>query len=191
MFRENKNNLSTISSTSTIDSLTNNNTTNNTSTSNNGNMELIYENVPQRHVIKTQNRSNNSRLGGVVVPPGQVVTNGTEKKDDPKRLTQSIAAIAAQRRATQHHKDLMLELGQDGDHSSSPPASQSPNRVYNPNTSKDDTAAGSKGKKKKVKIKEVVQYKLPDDNSYQSLNNGASGANEDDYELVTFHFNYY
>lgn len=192
MFRENKNNLSTISSTSTTDSQMNN-TTNNTAS----NMELIYENVPQRHLIKTQNRIPNSRAGAggtgvVVVPPGQILvggSNGQYSEDEAKRLTQSIAAIAAQRKATQHHKDLMLELGQVNSYSNSqqlsPANSNSPNnRQYNPNlkTSNGDENANNHklGQKKKVKIKEIVQYKLPDD-SYQ--NN--SGLYDEDYELVS------
>lgn len=174
MFRENKNNLSTISSTSTNDSQ-------------NNNMELIYENVPQRHLIKTQGRVPNSKAGNILLPPGQVIpaNNNTVANGDAKRLTQSIAAIAAQRKATQHHKDLMQELGHGKNDSSS--TSNSPNRLYNPNLKSSNEngldASGAKANKKKVKIKEIVQYKLPDD--------GYPSANElDDYELVITHLYY-
>lgn len=173
-------------------------------------MELIYENVPQRHVIRATNRTTNSRLGGgggvgtggvLVVPPGQVVLGGSTindrrstvtissnnssnnnsshnssgGEDEHKRLTQNIAAVAAQRRATQHHKDLMLELGELAN--TPPPNSTSPNRVYNPQAGnlKDDAKSN---KKKKVKIKEIVQYKLPDEAEYQKT------PYDDDYELV-------
>ncbi len=103
-----------------------------------------------------------------------------------KRLTQGIAAIAAQRKAYQHHRELMQELGH---HEAkvllrlkSPTLKQQQqqqieeNRLIEPINQTENSVLndGLNSKtKKQVKIKEIVQYKLPDDedNNYSTVKN--------------------
>lgn len=198
-----KNNISMLSS-STTDSNT---------------MEVIFENntsVNNKNLIQTRKNgvlnANNSLIN--IVPPGQVILNSTKTNSfdqlntklnsdksnsnlelndsNAKRLTQSIAAIAAQRKAYQHHRELMQELGhheakvvlrlkspprQDDNEALTPSRLNYSNNINN-NTSKEDKyddlfekknsilTDGSNKMKKQVKIKEIVQYKLPDDEDF-------------------------
>jgi hypothetical protein len=178
------------------------------SSTNDSNMEIILENVPaitNKQLIKAAPRATNKYNANnghyyfnnnITVPPGQIIpytnvninNNGNKGETSAKRLTQGIVAIAAQRKASQHHRQLMQELYDD-------------NRDYQDNdkiltTSRlanHDQINGSKTKysnemnelnekknslltdgsinnngnntkaKKQVKIQEIVQFKLPDD----------------------------
>lgn len=197
-----KNNISMLSS-STTDSNTMEVIIENNSNVNNRNLISTRK---QNGVLN----ANNSLLN--IVPPGQVVpinnnttttikTNSFEQinaaaklqadsqpsadltDSNAKRLTQGIAAIAAQRKAYQHHRELMQELGH---HEAkvllrlkSPTLKQQQqqieeNRLIEPINQTENSVLndGLNSKtKKQVKIKEIVQYKLPDDedNNYSTV----------------------
>jgi hypothetical protein len=201
-----KNNISMLSS-STTDSNTMEVIIENNSNVNNRNLISTRK---QNGVLN----GNNSLLN--IVPPGQVVpisnttttttikTNSFEQinaaaklqadsqpsadltDSNAKRLTQGIAAIAAQRKAYQHHRELMQELGH---HEAkvllrlkSPTLKQQQqqqieeNRLIEPINQTENSVLndGLNSKtKKQVKIKEIVQYKLPDDedNNYSTVKN--------------------
>ncbi|RNA27631.1 Kinesin KIF19, partial [Brachionus plicatilis] len=151
------------------------------STNESNNMEILLENFSaDKQSIKTT--ANNSKNNRPFEPPGHVESPSFRKNEDAKRLTQGIAAKAAQRKAFQHHKDLMHELGhqENSDYSSHNPSlntNLTPSRlarhdqIYGIN---DDLLGEKKNSfltdttnktKKQVKIKEVVEFKLPDDKS--------------------------
>ncbi len=185
------------------------------SSTNDSNMEIILENVPSitnKQLIKAGPRANvaNNKYASLngnynylnnvaTLPPGQIVpyqsvnnvivTKTSEK--NAKRLTQGIVAIAAQRKAYNHHKQLMQELN-DSEPSSHSDEKLTPSRLakhdqvvsppnnkYGARTSNvfdydekknygavlnesNGTSYGGKAKKQ-VKIQEIVQFKLPDD----------------------------
>ena len=181
------------------------------STTDSNAMEVIFENnstANNKNLISTRKNSilnaNNSLLN--IVPPGQVISNSTKTNSfeqmnaaaklqadksnsleltdsNAKRLTQGIAAIAAQRKAYQHHRELMQELGhheakvllrlKSPNNSNSKQADDtgiaSPSRKINDQLDdlfekKNSILTDGRDKaKKQVKIREIVQYKLPDD----------------------------
>lgn len=109
----------------------------------NTNMEIVTENVSNKQLIKGTNipvkgTFNNSKYN-LIEPPGFVDANEPIKINtslnksaaNAKRLTQGIAAIAAQRKASQHHKELMQELGRydNSNHSDSNINSLTPSRL--------------------------------------------------------------
>ena len=207
-----KNNVSMLSS-STTDSNTMEVIIENNSNANNKNLISTRKNG----VLN----ANQSLLN--IVPPGQVISNTTTVNNslktnsfeqmnaaarinadktgsnldisdsNAKRLTQGIAAIAAQRKAYQHHRELMQELGHheakvllrlkspppnlnrhnddnaNGGGASTPTriaklSDQSENKYDDLFEKKNSVLTdGSNKTKKQVKIKEIVQYKLPDD----------------------------
>ena len=173
----------------------NNNISMLSSSTNDSNMEVILENVPStvnKQLINTPPRINGKYgIGNSgIVPPGQVVSNNLslgaknknnnnssgqiDRNSNAKRLTQGIAAIAAQRKASQHHKELMQELGHK---SNSQVELLTTSRLAKhdqalANQNLDDgvfekknsvLTDGSNKAKKQVKIKDIVQFKLPDD----------------------------
>ena len=199
--KDNKNNMSMLSS----------------STTDSNNIEVILEKVPStnfnKQLIATTTPKNinskfdvyNSKNFGIIAPPGQVLNtnntysntssknnsnnnNNNSSNGNAKKLTQGIAAIAAQRKATQHHKELMQELGQNSNSTSNNVASEGltasrlakhDQSLGNPNqiSLQDDhlfekknsvLTDGSNKAKKQVKIKEIVQFKLPSENTYLS-----------------------
>ena len=223
-YRDNKNNSSMLSS-STNDSnmeiiIENNN--------NNNNRQMMGVRQHGKNGVLT---SNNSLMNpSIIIPPGQVVpsynfpsmNNGNNSNNNnganpnmntnAKRLTQNIAAIAAQRKATQHHRDLMQELGQNNPThgpiysygndglTASRLARHDQNTNYGPNnriiddfmplekknsvltdgslsnnyyTSNNNSNNSNNGtkSKKQVKIKDIVHYKLPDEQFQISDNN--------------------
>lgn len=175
--KDNKNNISMLSA-STNDSNANNN------------IEVIIE--------KANNQTNNKQLtaktyntrndGGfnpkATVAPGQVLNINTNQRNQPesKKLTQGIAAIAAQRKANQHHKELMQEMQQTNEGLTVSSLAkhdqlsimfpQNNNNVgmseYLFEKKNSVLTDGSVKAKKQVKIKDIVQYKLPSDNTYLS-----------------------
>ena len=183
--KDNKNNMSMLSS----------------STTDSNNIEVILEKVPSTNnkqlISTTTPKSINTKYdvyNSKIAPPGQVLNsynNSSTKANsnnnsnaNSKKFTQGIAAIAAQRKANQHHKELMQELGQ----------AQNSNNNNNGTTQNDSTLTmsrlakhdqslgggfngsnsmqdehffekknsiltdGSNKAKKQVKIKEMVQY---------------------------------
>ena len=182
------------------------------SSTNDSNMEIILENVPaitNKQLIKAGPRANNNKYNanngnyyfnnGITAPPGQIVpytnvnsnNNGNKGETSAKRLTQGIVAIAAQRKASQHHRQLMQELYDDNKDYQDSDKILTTSRLAN-----HDQINGSKTKnsyeanelnekknslltdvsvnnnnninnnskaKKQVKIQEIVQFKLPDD----------------------------
>ncbi len=167
--------------------------------------EIVVENQAQNSkMIRTPPRgnatnTNNSRNVVVQASPGQIVPYHQpppppqqQQQQEAKRLTQNIAAIAAQRKAKQHHRELMQELmvnGEAGSESNENSLNlQSESLVM---TSKNDenkmlmllekknsTMTDSSNQnyypmtnsptkvKKQVKIKDIVQFKLPDESFY-------------------------
>ncbi|CAF0714801.1 unnamed protein product [Brachionus calyciflorus] len=126
------------------------------STNESNNMEVVLENSPVgKQSIKTNNLKNNA-----------------------KRLTQGIAAKAAQRKAFQHHRELMQELGKSDNNDYNNLTSLTPSRLakhdqaynmlYNDDIYYEKKNSfmtdGSNRAKKQVKIKDIVEFKLPDDN---------------------------
>lgn len=149
-------------------------------------------------------RSSSHSNGGIVAPviqPGQVVpAAGTVAPVEAKRHTQNIAAIAAQRRANKHHRELMQDIFENSSSSDSNHQTNNSNLKnfhsdsfvltssrmngngmdeyggggggrYNLEKKNsvltDGSLPGANGKvKKQVKIRDVVQFKLPDDNHY-------------------------
>lgn len=72
------------------------------SSTNDSNFDVIYENIAAKLANDAMRASNTN-----VAAPG----NKNNKTNKPiKRDTQGIAAVAAQRKASQHHKELMQEL---------------------------------------------------------------------------------
>ena len=180
-----KNNLSILSS-STVDSK---------------DMEVIFENTTtanNKNLISTMNPTRTNLNGknpfvNSIAPPGQVISNQGYKINSrltssnneiinlesnmAKRQTQGIAAIAAQRKAFQHHRELMQELEyetntnkEDLTTSRLATHDQSNEDKYEEFLEKknsvltDNNIIGNKTKKQ-VKIKDIVQYKLPDENA--------------------------
>lgn len=200
-FKDNKNNSSMLSSST-----------------NDSNMEIVIESngtkslAPRHHGKNGVLTSNNALVNtNMIIPPGQVVpsyNNGgtgsnsnSGTNSNPKRLTQSIAAIAAQRKATQHHRDLMQEMGQyqangpiylygnDGltasrlaKHDQSTIKADELGLFEKKNSILTDGSVSnnynyvsnaSNKSKKQVKIKDIVQFKLPEDPESHNNNNGA------------------
>lgn len=183
------NNLSVLSS-STVDSK---------------DMEIIMDpNTNSRGLISTTNPRNTKTNGLVssIVAPGQVMSNqgfklssssfnsinggggGTNPPETniAKRQTQGIAAIAAQRKAFQHHRDLMNEIHGQENHSQ--PQQQNTqnyskdmltssrlarhdihtNEKYEDMYASNPNVNGNNSRvKKQVKIRDIVQYKLPEE----------------------------
>jgi hypothetical protein len=173
----------------------NNNISMLSSSTNDSNMEVILENVPStvnKQLINTPPRINGKYgIGNSgIVPPGQVVSNNLslgaknknnnnssgqiDRNSNAKRLTQGIAAIAAQRKASQHHKELMQELGHKSNsqvellttsrlakHDQALATQTLDDGVFEKKNSV--LTDGSNRAKKQVKIKDIVQFKLPDD----------------------------
>ena len=99
-----------------------------------------------------------------------------------KRQTQGIAAIAAQRKAYQHHRELMQELGQDsgsgngnllaltesrlGKHDL---AGQYEDLFEKKSSAVTDNSGATSKAKKQVKIRDIVQYKLPEEEPVSAL----------------------
>ena len=86
-----------------------------------------------------------------------------------KRQTQSIAAIAAQRKAFQHHRELMQELGQNEKKQELTASRlakhdlEALNELLEKRNSVLTDNSLSLRTKKQVKIRDIVQYKLPDE----------------------------
>lgn len=160
-------------------------------------MEIILENAPSttsKQIIKTNNRAN---LKYNIELPGSIINDGPSRSAvDAKRLTQGIAAIAAQRKASQHHKELMQELGQYNSSEQSdynynqntltPSRLARHDQAFNNTNSNEEniyyekknsfmTDGSYKVAKKQVKIKDIVEFKLPDESVY---------PNEDENNLV-------
>jgi hypothetical protein len=189
--RDNKNNLSMLSNSSTNDSSSNGTEVIDSSNSSNVANQSKGGYNGSRHGVLT---SNNSLMNAnIVLPPGQIIGNnstltyaGLENSDhdddrdrlsekNAKRLTQGIAAVAAQRKASLHHKDLMQELGRQQNNvatlSNNHHTSKVNNDVisyFNDSNSKQNGDNATK-MKKKVKIRDLVQYKTPEDNSRDDL----------------------
>lgn len=163
-----KNNLSMLSS-STVDSK---------------DLEIIVDAPPNRNLISTQYRVN--KLGNQVAPPGQVFASHHKLNSSSytsigpdsniaKRQTQGIAAIAAQRKAFQHHKELMSELGQQEQNAANRQQELTASRLAKhdldamndlfekKNSVLTDNSTVNSRAKKQVKIRDIVQYKLPDE----------------------------
>ncbi len=149
--------------------------------------EIIVENgsptTTHKQMIRTPPRSHAGQSSLVSNQPGQVVVSGqgaTATTGDPeaKRATINIAAVAAQKKAKQHHKELMQELDDSGGNlnlnsflmtsKEERMALEKKNSVLtdgSSNTSSNNNNNNNSNKvKKQVKIKDVVQYKLPDEN---------------------------
>ena len=179
-----------------------NNTSNLSSSSND--TEIIVEgsqSVSNKQTIRTAPRNKTGAGNNFLVnQPGQVVLTGNgvnqQQQQPEKRLTHNIAAIAAQRKAKQHHKELMQELDTNENNNNDNSESFVLTSSRNQNQHQDESGGiilglekknsvltdGSNGKvKKQVKIRDIVQYKLPDDNYYSeemamSFSRGDGGA---------------
>ena len=194
--KDNKNNMSMLSS----------------STTDSNNIEVILEKVPSTNnkqlISTTTPKSINTKYdvyNSKIAPPGQVLNsynNSSTKANsnnnsnaNSKKFTQGIAAIAAQRKANQHHKELMQELGQvqNNNNNNNNGTTQNESTLTMSRLAKHDQTLGggvtgsnslqdehffekknsiltdgSNKAKKQVKIKEIVQYKLPSENTYLS-----------------------
>lgn len=193
--KDNKNNMSMLSSSTTHSS--------------DNNIEVILEKVPStnnKQLISTTTPKNINTKYDVynskIAPPGQVLNNNynnsstknntnSNSNANSKKFTQGIAAIAAQRKANQHHKELMQELGQIQNNNNNGASSQNESALTMSRLAKYDQSLGvpasnsmqdehffekknsiltdgSNKAKKQVKIKDIVQYKLPSENTYLS-----------------------
>lgn len=161
-------------------------------------MEIIIDNTStsQRNLIPTTNprNANKANLHSSILPPGQVTSThrlngnyanynavtgvGGVETNMAKRQTQGIAAIAAQRKAYQHHRELMQELGQNNNNGySQQPLTLTDSRLAKhdqlsnqyddlfekKNSVLTDNSLVANKTKKQVKIRDIVQYKLPDE----------------------------
>ena len=117
-------------------------------------------------------------------------TTTSSHQPESKRHTQNIAAIAAQRKAKQHHRELMQELEtpqpnhgnhfnsdsmiltssrlneHHGDNEDHRMVLEKRNSVLTDGSSNVYGGGGANKIKKQVKIRDIVQYKLPDDKFY-------------------------
>lgn len=149
------------------------------STNESNNMEILFENSAEKQSIRTS--LNNSKITRPFELPGHIQSPSFPTNEDTKRLTQGIAAKAAQRKAFQHHRELMLELGQqeNSDYSYNPSLTNNltPSRLARHDQIygiSDDMLDEKKNSfltdttnktKKQVKIKDIVEFKLPDEKS--------------------------
>ncbi len=167
-YAKDKNNLSMLSS-STVDSK---------------DMEIIVDTASNRNLISTQQPYRNNKHVSMV-PPGQVdrgiqqgkmnsgsyvsIGGGASDTNIAKRQTQGIAAIAAQRKAFQHHRELMQELGQNEKQQELTASRlarhdlEALNELLEKKNSVLTDNSVSVKAKKQVKIRDIVQYKLPDE----------------------------
>lgn len=128
MAKDNRNNISTASA-STSDS----------------NIEIIVENP--KDSVKNNFKSNFDEL--LSSPPGHVnssfhVSNVNSSTKTLKRHTQGIAAVAAQRKATLHHRELMVELTKTDE--SGNDSSQTGKKLVKANIEKDEACKATKTK---------------------------------------------
>jgi hypothetical protein len=176
--RDNKNNLSMLSSSTNDSSSNGTEIISDSGISGNANLTNgASKGFNRRHGVLT---SNNSLMNAnIVLPPGQVISNDMNNlayaalensyedeydqlsEKNAKRLTQGIAAIAAQRKASLHHRDLMQELGQNNVTLSNH-AITSNDANYHNDSSKQNGDNATK-MKKKVIIRDLIQYKTPED----------------------------
>jgi hypothetical protein len=137
--------------------------------------EIIVENGSptgtHKQMIRTPPRSTVAQSMNISQPGQVTVTSNPEAK----RATMNIAAVAAQKKAKQHHRELMQELdaGTGGVNLNSDSfvmtssrdermALEKKNSVLTDGSNQSTKENGSKVKKQ-VKIKDIVQYKLPDE----------------------------
>lgn len=153
------------------------------STNESNNMEILFENSTEKQSIRT---SPNSKITRPFELPGHIESPSFPSNEDAKRLTQGIAAKAAQRKAFQHHRELMQELGQqeNNDYAYNPILSNNltPSRLAKHdqiygisddifNEKKNSFLTDTTNKtKKQVKIKDIVEFKLPDDEKSNNKN---------------------
>jgi len=153
-------------------------------------MEIIVDTTSNRNLISTQQPYRSGKQIAVV-PPGQVdrgvqqgkmssgsyasIGGGASDTNIAKRQTQGIAAIAAQRKAFQHHRELMQELGQNErqqELTSSRLARhdlEALNELLEKKNSVLTDNSLSVRAKKQVKIRDIVQYKLPDEDQHEMV----------------------
>lgn len=188
--QKDKNNLSMLSS-STNDSNNMEVIFENTPTTSNKQLITTPARINGKYGVLTSNNSLTNP--NIIIPPGQIISNSTgtysltnnknknqqsnqsdsnAPTNSAKRHTQVIAAIAAQRKASLHHKELMQELGHQDEKQASDALTLSRLAKHDQNYDNESNlfekknsvlTDGSNRAKKQVKIKDIVQFKLPDD----------------------------
>ena len=163
---ESASNKNLISTTSPIKS---SNAKNGVLTINNA---LINPILPPGQIVANSNKNNNAsslnNKGGNLNVPNEKSFESDVAVNNAKRLTQGIAAIAAQRKAQQHHQVLMQELGHTNNNNVENQSElftasrMTRNDEFDDYFEKKITDSNPQNTKvkKQVKIKDIVEFKL-------------------------------